>query len=276
MPAGLGMPAAVAAHAPTADDAGACALAARCRSRRLHGRVRAHRLPGRAELVPLHHRPGADARAAAVRRRAASTVPACYIAGAADWGIYQSPGAFERMQREVCTRMARRAPAARRRALGAAGAAGAGDLAAAGVPAALARGSLSRTVHSRARQPPRDPEKARQPRKTAPGRPLPAVDVGCLGAQIGGRRSGGDFDGVAVAGRPTAVGGAVEMLAAKPTSGIVPWHPQVHGLGDLYAVRTRARSAAVVPLSQPSMPIRMPRPWSGMQGVEAAAYSPLK
>ena len=33
------------------------------------------------------------------------TVPACYIAGAADWGIYQSPGAFERMQHEVCTRM---------------------------------------------------------------------------------------------------------------------------------------------------------------------------
>ena len=29
----------------------------------------------------------------------------CYIAGAADWGIYQSPGAFERMQREVCTDM---------------------------------------------------------------------------------------------------------------------------------------------------------------------------
>jgi pimeloyl-ACP methyl ester carboxylesterase len=32
-------------------------------------------------------------------------VPACYIAGAADWGIHQSPGAFERMQHEVCRRM---------------------------------------------------------------------------------------------------------------------------------------------------------------------------
>ena len=30
-------------------------------------------------------------------------VPSMYIAGAADWGIYQFPGAFERMQREVCT-----------------------------------------------------------------------------------------------------------------------------------------------------------------------------
>jgi pimeloyl-ACP methyl ester carboxylesterase len=26
-----------------------------------------------------------------------------YIAGAADWGIYQEPGELERMQREVCT-----------------------------------------------------------------------------------------------------------------------------------------------------------------------------
>lgn len=32
------------------------------------------------------------------------TVPACFIAGAADWGIYQNPGAFERMQHDVCTR----------------------------------------------------------------------------------------------------------------------------------------------------------------------------
>jgi pimeloyl-ACP methyl ester carboxylesterase len=33
-------------------------------------------------------------------------VPAMYIAGAADWGIHQFPGAFERMQSSVCTRMA--------------------------------------------------------------------------------------------------------------------------------------------------------------------------
>lgn len=32
-------------------------------------------------------------------------LPTCYIAGAADWGIYQSRGAFERMQTEVCTQM---------------------------------------------------------------------------------------------------------------------------------------------------------------------------
>lgn len=32
-------------------------------------------------------------------------VPSCFIAGASDWGIHQKPGAFERMQREACTRM---------------------------------------------------------------------------------------------------------------------------------------------------------------------------
>jgi pimeloyl-ACP methyl ester carboxylesterase len=32
-------------------------------------------------------------------------VPSMFIAGAADWGIYQKPGEFERMQREACTQM---------------------------------------------------------------------------------------------------------------------------------------------------------------------------
>uniref|UniRef100_UPI003907F7EC alpha/beta fold hydrolase n=1 Tax=Siccirubricoccus phaeus TaxID=2595053 RepID=UPI003907F7EC len=34
-------------------------------------------------------------------------IPATFIAGANDWGIHQTPGALERMQREACTRMAR-------------------------------------------------------------------------------------------------------------------------------------------------------------------------
>jgi len=32
-------------------------------------------------------------------------VPSCFIAGASDWGVYQMPGAFERMQQQACTRM---------------------------------------------------------------------------------------------------------------------------------------------------------------------------
>jgi pimeloyl-ACP methyl ester carboxylesterase len=32
-------------------------------------------------------------------------VPAMFIAGSSDWGIYQRPGAIERMQASACTRM---------------------------------------------------------------------------------------------------------------------------------------------------------------------------
>ena len=32
-------------------------------------------------------------------------VPSMFIAGKSDWGVYQTPGVFERMQGSVCTRM---------------------------------------------------------------------------------------------------------------------------------------------------------------------------
>ena len=32
-------------------------------------------------------------------------VPACFISGASDWGVYQTPGALERMRGEACTDM---------------------------------------------------------------------------------------------------------------------------------------------------------------------------
>ncbi len=32
-------------------------------------------------------------------------VPSLFIAGKSDWGVYQSPGDFERMQKTACTRM---------------------------------------------------------------------------------------------------------------------------------------------------------------------------
>jgi pimeloyl-ACP methyl ester carboxylesterase len=32
-------------------------------------------------------------------------VPSCFIAGRSDWGVYQKPGDFERMQSDACTRM---------------------------------------------------------------------------------------------------------------------------------------------------------------------------
>ena len=32
-------------------------------------------------------------------------MPSCYISGKSDWGIYQTPGAIEKMQKGACTRM---------------------------------------------------------------------------------------------------------------------------------------------------------------------------
>jgi pimeloyl-ACP methyl ester carboxylesterase len=32
-------------------------------------------------------------------------VKSCFIAGKSDWGVYQKPGDFERMQASACTRM---------------------------------------------------------------------------------------------------------------------------------------------------------------------------
>jgi pimeloyl-ACP methyl ester carboxylesterase len=32
-------------------------------------------------------------------------VPSMFIGGKSDWGVYQTPGAFERMQKTACTRM---------------------------------------------------------------------------------------------------------------------------------------------------------------------------
>ena len=32
-------------------------------------------------------------------------VPSCFISGKSDWGVYQVPGAVEKMQTSACTRM---------------------------------------------------------------------------------------------------------------------------------------------------------------------------
>ena len=32
-------------------------------------------------------------------------VPSLFIGGKSDWGVYQNPGALERLQKDVCTRM---------------------------------------------------------------------------------------------------------------------------------------------------------------------------
>ena len=64
-------------------------------------------------------------------------VPAMFIAGASDWGTYQTPGAFERMRQAACTADASLPPDRRRRPLGAAGTARAGRRRTAAVLAAI-------------------------------------------------------------------------------------------------------------------------------------------
>ena len=51
-------------------------------------------------------------------------VPSMFIGGKSDWGVYQNPGALERMQTDRVHEDDRHASGRRRRALGAAGAAG--------------------------------------------------------------------------------------------------------------------------------------------------------
>jgi pimeloyl-ACP methyl ester carboxylesterase len=45
----------------------------------------------------------ARSRELSVFARSSITVPACFIGGASDWGVYQTPGALERMQGQGCT-----------------------------------------------------------------------------------------------------------------------------------------------------------------------------
>jgi pimeloyl-ACP methyl ester carboxylesterase len=104
MPAGMGMPATVAPHAPTADEVARCRwlpdaeLAVYCAEYAalgFQGGLNWYRcITDPRQLDELRVFDGAAIR-----------VPSCYLAGAADWGIHQSPGAFERMQREACARM---------------------------------------------------------------------------------------------------------------------------------------------------------------------------
>ena len=48
---------------------------------------------------------GADASSLEVFSGRTIDVPAMFIAGSSDWGVYQRPDAFERMQQSACTHM---------------------------------------------------------------------------------------------------------------------------------------------------------------------------
>ncbi len=66
-------------------------------------------------------RPGLDTSELQLFAGRTIDVPSMFIAGSSDWGTYQRPGAFERMQESACTQHDRLPPDRRRRPLGAAG-----------------------------------------------------------------------------------------------------------------------------------------------------------
>ena len=79
-------------------------------------------------------------------------VPSQYIAGKSDWGVYQTPGAVDKMRTSACTRMVGFHLARWRRTLGAAGTAGTGEHVAGSIPARLLE-ALSNQKRQRRLQP---------------------------------------------------------------------------------------------------------------------------
>jgi len=79
-------------------------MAARRGARGLCRRIPAQRVPGRAQLVSLAHQRHVRSRAAALFGKTID-VPSIFISGSSDWGVYQRPGAVEKMNGTACTRM---------------------------------------------------------------------------------------------------------------------------------------------------------------------------
>ncbi len=104
MDRGLGMAATVAPHMPSAETTAACewltddelgVYAAAFGRTGFQGGLQWYR-------CSTDPRFASDLQIFAGR---AIDVPSCFIAGASDWGVYQRPGALERMQQTACTRM---------------------------------------------------------------------------------------------------------------------------------------------------------------------------
>ncbi|MDM0039870.1 alpha/beta hydrolase [Variovorax sp. J22G21] len=104
MDAAQGMAATVAAEMPGADAIAACAWLPDPTLRVYSSEYARTGFQGGLQW----YRCGTGARfAAELQTFSGKTidVPACFIAGRQDWGVYQSPGAFEAMQARACTDM---------------------------------------------------------------------------------------------------------------------------------------------------------------------------
>ncbi|HLZ85014.1 MAG TPA: alpha/beta hydrolase [Caulobacteraceae bacterium] len=104
MDLGRGMAETAAAEAPSADEIAACAWLSEAGLAVYAGEFARTGFQGGLNW----YRAQREARFAAelqVFSGRAIEVPSCFIAGASDWGVHQSPGAFARMQETGCTDM---------------------------------------------------------------------------------------------------------------------------------------------------------------------------
>jgi pimeloyl-ACP methyl ester carboxylesterase len=104
MPAGQTMAQAVAAHAPSTAQVSACTwlsetdlavYVAAYQARGFQGGLQWYRCATSVKQFEVMSRYGGQT----------IDVPAAYIAGQADWGVYQFPGALEKMKAQVCKDM---------------------------------------------------------------------------------------------------------------------------------------------------------------------------
>jgi non-specific protein-tyrosine kinase len=104
MPAGQTMAQAVAVHAPSTAQVSACTwlsetdlavYVAAYQARGFQGGLQWYRCATSVKQFEVMSRYGGQT----------IDVPAAYIAGQADWGVYQFPGALEKMKAQVCKDM---------------------------------------------------------------------------------------------------------------------------------------------------------------------------
>ena len=104
MDLGRGMAETVAVEAPTLEQVAACAWLTEPELALYAGEFARTGFQGGLQWYRAQREPRFAAEMQVFSGKAID-VPACFIAGASDWGVHQSPGAFERMRRTGCADM---------------------------------------------------------------------------------------------------------------------------------------------------------------------------
>ncbi|MDA1302094.1 MAG: alpha/beta fold hydrolase [Proteobacteria bacterium] len=100
----LGMAETVARHMPRAEEVAACRWLTEAELSVYSSEYSRTGFQGGLDSYRCGTDPAQNADLAMFSGRTID-VPCCFIAGASDWGVYQTPGAFERMSERACTAM---------------------------------------------------------------------------------------------------------------------------------------------------------------------------